>query len=1271
MLLVCLAFISAVEKSAADLPLILDGQGDPATASFIYFSSTDGLCIFDRVRQTWSRINQNNGLPDNRIILAGLDEGILWVSTPAGLASADVRLNDWQIYDLPGSAEGLGFDEHFVWVGGDFGLRRYDKYAEVWETINPRPVNDLWVEKNQVWLATDSGVFCYDPHYQRLEAVPAAGRFRYHRIIATTGRLWFCGDDQMVAYRMATGTWSGYGARPVTGVSNLGDSLYAVSGGKIMFYEPTADQWLDFRDGDRLTDAVAVRASAGNLFCATNHGLVIYDLNSHAVRTYNRGHGLTADSLTGVYTAGPWFFVLSRQGIDVQDTAAGIWQQVPLPGPGGRSARFLYLNEDGGHARLHRGFDLKLQGRAFLAYQGRPAELLRSSSINAKLIGQHQSGRIGSMYYEDANKDDTLYGFGYRGKDEDLLYRLEAGFLESEYADLDLLPGIYHRGGQVKIRSGPVQTGLQLGQERSVVNNDFFTGRTSHKSAAILDINDARYCFYNIDSISRPFRCGVDTLFVDDRNTLTDNEATRHGFTAAGLTGDFDPLLNGRDYFINYEEGLVNLLTPASPDAWLVLVIDGQGYVLQSDSIRSRMVRRVYGLGVSIIPATFSLTIEDTAGQRVPLSIMGVDHNQDGHVDPEYINYDRGWLRFPASAPISDSIHVYTLHAEYESYTTFYFLSLVPIHPGSERVYVDGQLMTRAVDYLLDYTSGVLIFLNESAVSEFSEIQVQYAHRQRPGSTVFFNGQPVINLNDHLAVAPGFTRSDNRDLIHLSGHYQSSADNEAFALRYVPQLIMDERQEWAQRHTLTGQYQGVGYGADYQSYSAGFDGMGVNLTRTGHLRQRGSLSSRIELLHNLFIDGRLGFFSQIDTQATSGSGSNLNAGLSYLNPRSLQGRVTFGRDHQPDLDRDRLALAAWYETMFQTTQLKISGSGHLDQLHLAAGPDGRDRGLQMKLNGGWSRIAVFDGAGQFNELMENDNRTQREEEWRGAVTFDAVPGVSYRINYRQRRRELYYHSNQDLFLNNNLFNNLTIAPGVWLPVLTAVNFLLGSGVFFDQYLEEAGQLKPPPVILIRPVRIGTISQVNQTNSYFGALQLNPRADCAVWLRRTVNAAGLSYYEPPTLPSVYLDELQLELEPRTLGLWRIYAARQTEAGLPEKKTWTIFCEWNRPWSAFLRTVWSVSRRDQQRDFGTVQSGDQEIKSILKAIVYVRKNSYVTGTAGVRRQVNPDHTTVHAFLPSAGLNFNLWQFLFLQFDYDGQIVIDQPAAHRVNLKISGQL
>ncbi|GAG98085.1 unnamed protein product, partial [marine sediment metagenome] len=46
----------------------------------------------DRNSENWSRITQANGLPDNKIDIIGLDEGILWVATPNGLASADIRI---------------------------------------------------------------------------------------------------------------------------------------------------------------------------------------------------------------------------------------------------------------------------------------------------------------------------------------------------------------------------------------------------------------------------------------------------------------------------------------------------------------------------------------------------------------------------------------------------------------------------------------------------------------------------------------------------------------------------------------------------------------------------------------------------------------------------------------------------------------------------------------------------------------------------------------------------------------------------------------------------------------------------------------------------------------------------------------------------------------------------------------------------------------------------------------------------------------------------
>ncbi len=1270
MLLVLLSVLAVVEKAAGDLPLILDGQGDPAATSFVYVSSPYGFYVFDRISQTWGRINQANGLPDNQIILAGLDEGILWVSTPGGLASADIRLSDWQTYDLPGRVEGLGYDDQYVWAGGAFGLRRFNKYSETWETLTDRSVNDLWLENDLVWLATDSGVFRYEGRYQRIEAVSAAGIFACQRIIPTPGRLWFIGEDRLVAYHPATERWSVYPDLPISSAMNLGDSLYVVSLGRIRYYEPTSDLWQEFREIDRLDNAVALYVNAQALLCATDHGLIRYDWQTRTWRKYGEQHGLISDSLCGTYQVGPLLFAISRQGIAMLDSASGVWRHEPFQPSGGRKNKILYVNEDGGHVRVGGGIDLKLQGRGYLSYLGKPDSLTRSSSVNAKLIAQHRSGRMATIFYDDTNKEDTLYGFGYRGGERDLLYRLDAGFLESDYADFDLVPGLYNRGGRLKTRTGPVQTGVQVGQVRSEIHNDFFTGRTRHKTVAMSDLSDLRFRFYYIDSLPRRFTRGFDTLYIDDRNELTDTDATRQGFTVGGLTGDFDPKLAGRDYSIDYERGVVNIMTYNPPPAWMVLAMNGQSYVLQSDLVAGRAIEHIYQLGTAIIPSSFSLVIEDTLGANIPLAMFGIDQDGDGRVDPEFINYDRGLLQFPAAAPFLDSVHVYTLVADYESYSTFYFLSATPVHSGSERVYVDGQLKTRAVDYLLDYTSGILIFMADDAVSDFSEIHVQYARRLRSGSSIFAAGQPVIDLNDHLSIAPGVTRIGDLNLAHLSGRYQTGNGPGSVAFRYVPQICVDDQREWAQMHAVAGQYRRFGFNADYRGYSAGFDGMGTDVISTGRLRHSGSLATSVEPVQFILINGGLRLTRQTDTLGNMGTGRYLSGRVGYVNPRYPQGSIALGQDDLPDHDQDRITLATQYETMLQRTLLKMNASLHDDHIQRSSGADGESRGYLVGAHCGRPGSLMLDGSYQYDNIRERGALIRLERQWRSALSLDAVPGFYYAVSYDQRNREYPGAGNRDLRLDNTLFNNVTIAPGTWLRALTIVNFGLGAGVFFNEYCEDLDVGEHLPKFLINPVQLGEVSSVSQTNSYFGSLLLNPWPGYTVWGRHSVNSTGTAYYGLPTLSPVYLDEARLEFEPKNIGPCMVYGSRQLEPGLPRDEVRTIYGEWNRPWSTVVRTVWSTHWRLQRRDYGTVQTDETDITNALKAILYLRTHSFLTAQAGVRRSVNKTGAPTYALQPSLGVNLNVLMFLYLQFDYEGEIILDSTASHRLTFRVTGQ-
>ena len=136
-----LFLLSTVQKQLAQQPVILDGVSDIYASEFLFISSSYGIYTFDRNSEKWSRITTANGLPDNNIDIIGLDEGILWVITPLGLASADIRINDWVTYELLGQVKGLAFDDEYIWVGGNFGLKRFDKYVEPWDDLYGMHIN--------------------------------------------------------------------------------------------------------------------------------------------------------------------------------------------------------------------------------------------------------------------------------------------------------------------------------------------------------------------------------------------------------------------------------------------------------------------------------------------------------------------------------------------------------------------------------------------------------------------------------------------------------------------------------------------------------------------------------------------------------------------------------------------------------------------------------------------------------------------------------------------------------------------------------------------------------------------------------------------------------------------------------------------------------------------------------------------------------------------------------------------------------------------------
>lgn len=746
--------------------------------------------MFDRNSLVFSRITQAHGLPDNQIDIIGLDEGILWAATPRGLASADVRISDWQTYDLPGSIAGLTFDEKYVWVGGDFGIKRFDKYSELWEDISALKVNDIFLEKNYVWCATDSGIVRYNRYFERMEEIPPAPRYRYHYIISTPNRIWFLSTEHFVAYKKDAEDWSVYKGFDINDYSYSNDSLFVVVGGAVSLYDPQADNWIPFRDIEGLKNVNGIFTIKNDILFATDKGFILYSWQERQRKIYNRANGLEIDSLIDIYQDAEFTFVMSSYDIEFLDPLTDVWHVEKLKAPEEKKKQILYIDEGGLHTNMVDNMDIKLQGRTYysLFYSGE--DVSDYENINLRLVGQHTSKRLFSVYYDDTDKKQVMYGFGYRGLDHDLLYRCNGGYFDSEYYEFDIIPKFSTLGGNAKLNYKEHNIALQAGQLKSSSRSDFFYGKSAVKIDTLLDTEFSKNTFYSIFSTPQEITKDYDTIFVDDRFSTTNKIDTRIGFTIGGITGDFDPLIHGIDYFIDYNKGILHFLRSRSDSDIIVLLINDQEIVIQSDILQGKTLENIYFVGPHIIPHSFSLTITDTSGVIHPLSEFGLDHNADDKVDAAFINYDLGYLMFPEPRPFpaqvyEDTVNIYAMYIQFSSYSTFYELRHRPILINSERVVVDGDLKMNGEDYIIDYTYGRLLFLRDDLVSDFSEVEVYYSSVEREREDMFYSAQPNITVGNNIHIAPGFSVIEDQQLFHVSGKFQSGTEGDK-GIRFVP-----------------------------------------------------------------------------------------------------------------------------------------------------------------------------------------------------------------------------------------------------------------------------------------------------------------------------------------------------------------------------------------------------------------------------------------------------------------------------------------------------
>ena len=757
----------------------------------VWIGTGGGLFRYDLSEDTWQMVTSGGGFCHRHPELLGLDQGILWVGTAEGFCNADVRLFDWDVFDttrgLPGnSVLAFAFEEDYVWVGTDGGVVRYDPLIEELErftgpgTPAGRRINDIAVDEEAVWLTTGDGIWEFDREYETWRSHGTDQGLmspRAERILSGAGAHWFVTDAGLERFDAESRTWHAYrlpGVKAVHDVALDGTAIWLATDSGVFFYDSALDRWREFQElrGLPFRSVNGLVMVQNEIWLTSPAGVARFHRESRTWTFYTVENGLSTDEVKTIDTANHIVFVTSPNAIDYYKIDEDRWYSRPVKVPEegaedtpGRAV-FSLGGPDGTGFRPTEEIGMRLLGRA--SYQLKRTDIDRSDEdqweseqetrgrtdlVLAATLGH---GRSANLFYDDTQyEEDPEYGARYRGGDEDLLGELSLGDLRWDLGRGELLPtlGLFGGGARIehgqrteKLRRRRLSLSVAGGDQTTDFQTDTFRGASRDHSGSVPDDGYQAARFYTLaeDDIDLPVMAGSARIYLDDGLEATNTPNTQENLTVAGITGDFDLLQPVEDYVLDERQGILDLLAAVPSTAVLATAFRVQDRpeerreVLLSGQGADRSLVNRYSLGArEILPHTLALEIVDRDGRPVPLEEFGLDEDRDGGVDASLVNFHDGILWFPDDRPFPDSVyngedpgHTYDIVYRYQTSSTALQLSRSDLISDSEQVLVDGRSLCRGEDYIVDYRSGSVLFLDEGLVEQGSRVEVTYEYRR-------------------------------------------------------------------------------------------------------------------------------------------------------------------------------------------------------------------------------------------------------------------------------------------------------------------------------------------------------------------------------------------------------------------------------------------------------------------------------------------------------------------------------------------------------------
>ncbi|MBI3293024.1 MAG: hypothetical protein HYZ73_09530, partial [Elusimicrobia bacterium] len=324
---------------------------------------------------------------------------------------------------------------------------------------------------------------------------------------------------------------------------------------------------------------------------------------------------------------------------------------------------------------------------------------------------------------------------------------------------------------------------------KGITETKRFSGKIERETKEIRDTSYIRRKYYSLAFLAfnpnrQPIQGGSLKVWLDDRTlnrtqttlmtveTLPDSDFL--GRTS--YTGQFLLLNAGQDYTVDLNTGLLVFRRTIQQNH--VIAVDfklpdgsslsaqgtaGQLKILKAENdppTISRELKTFYNIGRTKIirddgRGNFIFRILDTNRREVG-STLDLIYPRDFEVDFEagVFNFKSAGKKFPeTSLYIGEnppSLRMFSLEYSYRGKT-------YPLRPnlviGSERITMDNRVLTRDVDYFIDYESGFLTFFNEDRITDNTQIEVTYDYKPfaGQGGDTLVGTRTEVALNPHVA----------------------------------------------------------------------------------------------------------------------------------------------------------------------------------------------------------------------------------------------------------------------------------------------------------------------------------------------------------------------------------------------------------------------------------------------------------------------------------------------------------------------------------------